>query len=61
MVLAAQVQVQTPVGLFVAVKGAVDRHMADARQTCYWLRTVFQAQVMINAVPHLAWRDTRVA
>ena len=38
--LAPQVQVQTPVGLFVAVNVALDRLMADAEQTCYLLGTV---------------------
>ena len=59
--LAAQVQVQTPVGLLVAVNAAVDRLMADAEQTCYLLGTALQAQVMINAAPHLAGRDTCAA
>ena len=35
--LAAQVQVQTPVGLLVAANVAVDRLMADAEPACYLL------------------------
>ena len=59
--LAAQVQVQTPVSLLVAVNVAVDRFMADAQQACYLFGAVLQAQVMINVVPSLLRCHSRVA
>ena len=59
--LAAQVQVQTPVGLLVAVNVAVDRFMADVEQACYLFGAVLQAQVMINVMPSLARGDACVA
>ena len=59
--LTAQVQVQTPVGLFVTVNVAVDRLMADAEQAGYLLWTVLQAQVMLNIEPSFLRRQTCVA
>ena len=58
--LAAQVQVQASIGLFIPINVAVNLLMADVQQACYLLGAVLQAQVIIHAMPHFERRQARV-